>query len=186
VEAQTSPARAAKLPPDSPGSVENVFGSWRWKLFLEQAPRRGGSLCGACYTEKYTPQGRSSVVEQRPFKPKVVGSIPTAPTKFHSFNTLIRLIHTAEGEFFRNAVRKACERLKISVTAIRGQELDERAKAAFGNAASRVQRRISSLGSYIGPPWTRDHKTAALAASVILACAKTVASPRAALVNVSG
>jgi hypothetical protein len=26
-------------------------------------------------------QGRSSVVEQRPFKPKVVGSIPTAPTK---------------------------------------------------------------------------------------------------------
>jgi hypothetical protein len=25
-------------------------------------------------------QGRSSVVEQRPFKPKVVGSIPTAPT----------------------------------------------------------------------------------------------------------
>jgi hypothetical protein len=27
-------------------------------------------------------QGRSSVVEQRPFKPKVVGSIPTAPTNF--------------------------------------------------------------------------------------------------------
>src|SRR5712691_9025884 len=27
-------------------------------------------------------QGRSSVVEQRPFKPKVVGSIPTAPTSF--------------------------------------------------------------------------------------------------------
>ena len=26
------------------------------------------------------PQGRSSVVEQWPFKPKVVGSIPTAPT----------------------------------------------------------------------------------------------------------
>jgi hypothetical protein len=60
--------------------VENVFGSWRWKLFLEQAPRTGGSLCGACYNEKFTPQGRSSVVEQRPFKPKVVGSIPTAPT----------------------------------------------------------------------------------------------------------
>ncbi len=27
-------------------------------------------------------QGRSSVVEQRPFKPKVVGSIPTAPTNY--------------------------------------------------------------------------------------------------------
>src|SRR5580700_7735009 len=78
------------------------------------------------------------------------------------------LIHTAEGEFFRNAVRKACERLKISVQAIRERELDERAKVAFGDAASRVQRRISSLGSSIGPPWTKDHKTAALAASMIL------------------
>ena len=90
------------------------------------------------------------------------------------------LIHTAEGEFFRNAVSRACERLKISVTAIRERELDERAQTAFGNAASRVQRRISSLGSSIGPPWTKDHKRAALAASMILAREETVASPRAA------
>jgi hypothetical protein len=79
------------------------------------------------------------------------------------------LIHTAEGEFYRHAVRRACERLKIPVTAIRERELHERAKTAFGNAASRVQRRISSLGRSIGPPWTKDHKTAALAASMILA-----------------
>src|SRR5712692_1017752 len=91
------------------------------------------------------------------------------------------LIHTAEGEFFRHAVSKACEVLKISVTAIRERELDERAKAAFGNAANRVQRRISSLGTSIGPPWTKDHKTAALAASMILAREETVASPRATL-----
>src|SRR5579863_8590379 len=32
------------------------------------------------YNSRFVPQGRSSVVEQRPFKPKVVGSIPTAPT----------------------------------------------------------------------------------------------------------
>jgi hypothetical protein len=79
------------------------------------------------------------------------------------------LLHTAEGEFFRNAVRKACECLKISVTAIRERDLEELAKTAFGNAAGRVQRRISSLGSSIGPPWTKDHKAAALAASMILA-----------------
>jgi len=87
------------------------------------------------------------------------------------------LIHSAEGEFFRNAVRNACERLDISVTAIRERELDEQAKTAFGNAASRVQRRISSLGSSIGPPWTKDHKSAAIAASMILAREETVASP---------
>jgi hypothetical protein len=79
------------------------------------------------------------------------------------------LIHTAEGEFFRNAVSKACERLKISVTAIRERELNERAKTAFGDAANRLQHRISSLGGSIGPPWTKDHKTAALAACMILA-----------------
>jgi hypothetical protein len=79
------------------------------------------------------------------------------------------LIHTAEGEFFRHAVRKACERLKIPVTAIPEREVEERAESAFGNAASRVQRRIASLGSSIGPPWTKDHKAAALAAAMILA-----------------
>jgi hypothetical protein len=86
------------------------------------------------------------------------------------------LIHTAEGEFFRRAARKACERLNISVTAMRERDLDDQARSAFGNAASRVQRRISSLGRAIGPPWTKDHKTAALAASVVLAREETVAS----------
>ncbi len=68
-------------------------------------------------------------------------------------------------------------RLKISVTAIRERELDERAKTAFGNAASRVQRGISGLGSSIGRPWTKDHKAAALAAAMILAREETAASP---------
>jgi hypothetical protein len=78
------------------------------------------------------------------------------------------LIHTAEGEFFRHAVSQACEGLQISVTPIRERELEQRAKAAFGNAASRVQGGIASLGSSIGPPWTKDHKTAALAALLVL------------------
>jgi hypothetical protein len=79
------------------------------------------------------------------------------------------LIHTAEGEFFRHTVSQACEDLQISVTAIRQRELEERAKAAFGNAASRLQETIAGLGRTIGAPWTKDHKTAALAAALILA-----------------
>jgi hypothetical protein len=78
------------------------------------------------------------------------------------------LIHTAEGEFFRNTVSKACERLKIPVTAIRERDLEQHARTTLGNAASRVQRKISTLGVSIGPPWTKDHKTAALAAAMIL------------------
>jgi hypothetical protein len=79
------------------------------------------------------------------------------------------LLHTAEGEFFRNAVRKACERLKIPVAAIRERDLEQQAKTTLGIAASRVQHRISTLGVSLGPPWTKDHKSAALAATTLLA-----------------
>jgi hypothetical protein len=82
------------------------------------------------------------------------------------------LIHTAEGEFFRQTAAKAFEGLQIPVTSMRERELDERAKAAFGNKASRVQATISNLGTSVGPPWTRDHKTAALAAALILAASE--------------
>src|SRR3984893_15584824 len=77
------------------------------------------------------------------------------------------LIHTAEGEFFRNSIRNACEPLQIPVEAIRERELEERVKTAFGNAASRLQLRIATAGRSIGPPWTSDHKAAALAALLV-------------------
>jgi hypothetical protein len=80
------------------------------------------------------------------------------------------LIHTAEGEFFRHAARSACEGLQIPITPIRMRELDARAKVAFANRAGQVQSSIASLGRSVGPPWTSDHKTAALAAALILAC----------------
>jgi hypothetical protein len=78
------------------------------------------------------------------------------------------LIHTAEGEFFRNAVQQACERAKISVARVRERELDQLVKTTFGDAGSRLQLRIASLGRAIGPPWTKDYKLASLAAAVIL------------------
>jgi hypothetical protein len=78
------------------------------------------------------------------------------------------LIHTAEGEFFRHAVQSACEGLQIPVATIPVRELDGRAKGAFANRAGQVQSSIASLGKSVGPPWTSDHKTAALAAALIL------------------
>lgn len=77
------------------------------------------------------------------------------------------LIHTAEGEFFRNSIRHACDRLKISVEAIRERDVEEQVKAAFGNRASRVQHSVAAAGRSIGPPWNKDHKAAALAALLL-------------------
>jgi hypothetical protein len=78
------------------------------------------------------------------------------------------LIHTAEGEFFRQSACSACEGLRIPVTTIPARELEARAKVAFTNRAARVQLSIANLGRSVGPPWTSDHKAAALAAALTL------------------
>jgi hypothetical protein len=79
------------------------------------------------------------------------------------------LIHTAEGEFFRDAVRGACDRLSLPVCGYRQKDLSARAKAVFGAAAPRIQKSIAKLGRALGPPWTSDQKTAMLAACLFLA-----------------
>ena len=79
------------------------------------------------------------------------------------------LIHAAEGEFFREAFSKACEGLDLSVTGFRERNLNECAQTALGKAATRMWQQISTLGRSLGPPWTKDQKTAALAALVVLA-----------------
>src|SRR5437870_1700141 len=70
------------------------------------------------------------------------------------------LIHAAEGEFFREAFSKACEDLNLAVTGFRERELDQCVLTTFGKAAAQTQRQISTLGRYLGPPWTKDQKPA--------------------------
>jgi hypothetical protein len=79
------------------------------------------------------------------------------------------LIHTAEGEFFREVFKKTCSALQMSVTGIRERDVQERVSATFGKSAPRMRRQISTLGRSLGPPWTCDQKTAAFAALLVLA-----------------
>jgi len=78
-------------------------------------------------------------------------------------------IHAAEGEFFREVFSKACEDLELSVTGIRERDLQERANTTFGKATAGMQHQLSRFGRSLGPPWTADQKTAALAALIVLA-----------------
>lgn len=78
------------------------------------------------------------------------------------------MIHTAEGEFFRRCARKAAGKLGINVAGIRERDLAERAKTVFGRAATPMLRKIANLGKMLGPPWTADQKSAALAAWIVL------------------
>lgn len=78
------------------------------------------------------------------------------------------LIHTAEGEFFREAVWKACQFLDIVVTGFRERDLNAATVAGFGKAAPKMLRQVVAAGRSIGPPWTTDQKTAAIAALLVL------------------
>ena len=67
------------------------------------------------------------------------------------------LIHTAEGEMFRDALVWAARKCGLPVTTAKEKELDPSAL-----------KRIDSLGKLIGPPWTQDQKYAAMAAFQVL------------------
>ena len=79
------------------------------------------------------------------------------------------LIHTAEGEFFREVLASANERCSLPVRRIKEREVWERAATALHLELQAVQERINTLGRSLGPPWRQDEKLASLAAWIALA-----------------
>jgi hypothetical protein len=82
------------------------------------------------------------------------------------------MIHTAEGEFFRNAFAKACGELGIAMTRERERDLLGCATGEFGAGPATLKKRLETMGRDLGPPWAEDQKTAALAAWLLLSRAK--------------
>ena len=80
------------------------------------------------------------------------------------------LIHTADGELFRDSLRAACARFALPLQGIREKELIATASKAFGLQTAALKRRIAALGKPLGPPWSQDEKFAALAAWLSLSC----------------
>lgn len=78
------------------------------------------------------------------------------------------LIHTAEGELFRDVMNSACVSLGIPVAKYRERDLEEIAKTVLGSYHLNTQHKLADAGKVLGPPWTSDHKAAALAACIAL------------------
>ena len=78
------------------------------------------------------------------------------------------LIHTAEGQLFRQAIVHGAERSSLRVVGIVERELFARAQSALGHSRKELDRRISDFGRALGPPWQQDQKFAALAAWLAL------------------
>jgi len=79
------------------------------------------------------------------------------------------MIHTAEGEFFRAAIRRANETYGLPVSGVKEREILNRGVSKLGLPLEEIQGRMLELGRPIGPRWRQDEKFAALAGWLILA-----------------
>ena len=82
------------------------------------------------------------------------------------------LIHTAEGEMYREALRSACEHAGVAVVGLREREIEASSRRALKLAPDALRARVAALGKPLGPPWTQDQKLASLAAWLVLTGAK--------------
>jgi hypothetical protein len=74
------------------------------------------------------------------------------------------LIHTADGEHFREAIVHASERCGLAINCVKEKELLDRAGQVFRLKPKELLRRVTELGRPLGAPWSQDEKYSALAA----------------------
>jgi hypothetical protein len=79
------------------------------------------------------------------------------------------LIHTADGEHFRHALREAAAHFGLPVEGVREKEIWARASADLRIPVADLQQLVNTIGKSIGPPWTQDQKFAALSGWLTLA-----------------
>ena len=78
------------------------------------------------------------------------------------------LIHTADGELFREAIVHGCEGCGLKMERIKERELLEGAGKVLHLKPAELMRRVTELGKPLGPPWSQDEKFATLAAWIAL------------------
>jgi hypothetical protein len=78
------------------------------------------------------------------------------------------LLHTAEGELFRDALRSASRECGLPLTTVKERELLTRAIAELRLPAGALERHLAAMGKGIGPPWRQDQKFASVAAWLAL------------------
>jgi hypothetical protein len=74
------------------------------------------------------------------------------------------IIHTADGELFREALLHAAARTGLKPVAVRERGLIDSAARALRRKPADLAQRISALGRPLGPPWSQDEKLATLVA----------------------
>ena len=80
------------------------------------------------------------------------------------------LIHTADGELFRDALAQTCKRSKFKMFSVKEKELLAQASKMLRGQPAALMKRVTALGKSVGSPWSQDEKFATLAAWLALHC----------------
>lgn len=101
-----------------------------------------------------------------------LGILESAGRKGTALATILAshaLIHTADGDHFRNAISAGASRCGLPVLRVTARELDARASTALRKSAETMHEVVKKAGRDVGPPWGADQKAAALLAWLVLA-----------------
>jgi hypothetical protein len=79
------------------------------------------------------------------------------------------MIHTADGELFREALTRASVRCGLQVVSLKEKEVAAETGQVLGLAEAAVSKRVAEMGKELGAPWSQDEKLSALAAWLALA-----------------
>jgi hypothetical protein len=83
------------------------------------------------------------------------------------------MIHTADGELFRDAIVHASKSKALAIVKWKEREILEQGAANLRLGPEALQRRLRELGRSFGAPWSQDEKLSTLAAWLCLAAADT-------------
>jgi hypothetical protein len=78
------------------------------------------------------------------------------------------LIHTPDGELFRNALLDASKSCGLTIFTTKENELLESASRTLQQPYQELMARLADASSYLGAPWSQDEKFSALVAWLAL------------------
>jgi len=93
----------------------------------------------------------------------IAGNVPPPPS-LEKILASHAALHTAEGELFRDVLATVAAEHRIAVQRIAAKKLKSDALSALDDPDAWAK----ALGRGLGPPWSKDHRDAAIAAKLAL------------------
>jgi hypothetical protein len=103
---------------------------------------------------------------------KTAGILQSSGRKGSSLEAILgshALIHTADGDHFRDALAEGCDRCGVEVVRVPQRDLEGLAAKTIGHTEEELAIRVRDLGRAVGSPWAKDQKSACLLGWYLLA-----------------